>query len=374
MNPLVKIQNFLGPKIYKPTLILAGVALVTWPIPLGFFQFFCFLATICLASIIIWKAGDHFAPAAEFIEDHHNLPQSVKAAVIDAIASSFPEFAVAVIAVMFLGQFEVGVATIAGSALYNVLIIPAASGLVATTPLILSREVVWRDSLFYLAVVVVLIATVYWTSEWSIGVATLFFLLYVCYIYMLHKHYKSHQMATAYQEGVTKQEEEEEEEEEELHIETEKEAWAWIIGMMLVMGAASHLLVESSIGLGDLLGIDAVIMAFIVIAAGTSAPDTALSVLSAMKGNYDAAVSNVFGSNIFDILICLSVPIAMMFFSGQPYTLMEMPYKSLLWILLGSTFLAIYLFYTDNYTLTKRKSVIMLVTYLVIAIYAIAIS
>ncbi|MBF0288816.1 MAG: sodium:calcium antiporter [SAR324 cluster bacterium] len=374
MNPLVKIQNFLGPTVYKPSLVLAVIALATWPLPVGFFQFFYFMATIGLASLIIWRAGDHFAPAAEFIEEHHNIPQSVKAAVIDAVASSFPEFAVAVIAVMFLGKFEVGVATIAGSALYNVLIIPAAAGLVATTPLVLSREVVWRDSLFYLLVVLVLIAAVYWTSEWSIGIAILFILLYAAYIYMLQQHYKRHQKQTADQEESAEQEKNEEEEEEELHIETEKQAWFWIGGMMLLMGAASHLLVESSIGLGDLLGIDAVIMAFIVIAAGTSAPDTALSVLSAMKGNYDAAVSNVFGSNIFDILICLSVPIAMMYFSGAPFTLMEMPYKSLLWILLASTFLAIYFFYSDNYTLTKRKSIIMLVTYLVIAVYAIIIS
>ena len=65
------------------------------------------------------------------------------------------------------------------------------------------------------------------------------------------------------------------------------------------------MLVESSLSLGDMLGIDGVIMGFVVIAAGTSVPDTALSVISAKKGHYDAAVSNVFGSNIFDICVCL---------------------------------------------------------------------
>ena len=48
---------------------------------------------------------------------------------------------------------------------------------------------------------------------------------------------------------------------------------------------------EASIQLGDLLGIDAVIMGFIVIAAGTSVPDTVLSVMSAKRGNCDAAIS-----------------------------------------------------------------------------------
>ena len=353
MNPVVRIADFLGPSIYKPTLILAAIALITWPFQVEFAEFFFYLSLIGLSSVIIWRAGDHFAPAAEYIENHHNIPQSVKAAVIDAIASSFPEFAVAVIAVIFLGQFEVGVATIAGSALYNVLVIPAASGLVAVTPLVVSREVVWRDSIFYLGVVAVLLAMVTLYTQWSIGIATLFLFIYAAYVVLLHRHYKSHQAETANQEATST--ETKEDEPEDMHIESEKTAWAWIISMMLVMGAASYVLVEASIELGNLLGIDAVIMAFVVIAAGTSAPDTALSVISAKKGNYDAAVSNVFGSNIFDICICLSVPIALMFFGGAAYTIMEMQQMSLLWILLGATIVAIILFYSNKYTLTKAK-------------------
>ncbi|MBF0276721.1 MAG: sodium:calcium antiporter [SAR324 cluster bacterium] len=371
MNPVVVVANFFGPKIYKPSLILAAVIIITWPIDAGFFQFFFFFSAIALSSIIIWRAGDHFSPAAEFIEEHHNLPQSVKAAVIDAVASSFPEFAVAMIAVIFLGRFDVGVATIAGSALYNVLVIPAAAGLVAATPLVVSREVVWRDSLFYLMVVAVLIGTVMMFTEWSIGIASLFFFIYVAYVILLHRHYKSHQKKTSHQEQESPSEEEEEEE---LHINTEKEAWSWIVGMMLLMGGASHALVEASIGLGNLLGIDAVIMAFVVIAAGTSAPDTALSVLSAQRGNYDAAVSNVFGSNIFDICICLSVPIALMFFGGSAFTLMEMEHISLLWLLLLSTLIAIYFFYSNNYTLTKSKSILMLALYLAIVLYSLVLA
>ncbi len=367
MNPMVRIAGFLGPKIYKLCLVLAGVALITWPIHVGVIQFFFYLCVIALSSILIWRAGDHFAPAAEFIESHHNLPQSVKAAVIDAVASSFPEFAVAVIAVLFLGRFDVGVATIAGSALYNVLVIPAVAGLIATTPLVVSREVVWRDSLFYLGVVVVLIVAVIMTTQWSIGIAAIFFFLYIGYVILLHRHYKSHQEETVHQQATSTTADEDKED---FPINTEKEAWIWIIGMMLLMGGASYFLVEASIGLGALLGIDAVIMAFVVIAAGTSVPDTALSVLSAKRGNYDAAVSNVFGSNIFDICICLSVPIALMFFGGAPYTVMEMSHQSLLWILLGSTVVAIYLFYSNNYTLTKPKSALMLVLYGVIVLYA----
>ena len=367
MFPFRQLERFLGRNLFKPFLILGGIAIITWPFAIGVMQFFYFLSLIILSSLVIWRAGDHFSPAAEFIEAHHNVPQSVKAAVIDAIASSFPEFAVVIIAVIILGRFEVGVATVAGSALYNVLVIPAASGLVAVTPLVLSREVVWRDSLFYLLVVAVMVFFVYQTPEWSIGIAAVLFFLYVAYIILLHQHYKNHQEQVAQQETPQKNEKD-------LHINSEKKAWAWIIGMMLVMGGASYILVEASIGMGNLLGFDAVIMSFVVIAAGTSAPDTVLSVLSAKRGNYDAAVSNVFGSNIFDICICLSVPVALMFFGGSAFTLIELPQKELLWSLIGATIVAIVFFYSNKYTLNQFKSALMLLLYVGIVLYALTLA
>ena len=47
--------------------------------------------------------------------------------------------------------------------------------------------------------------------------------------------------------------EEDDGEEEELEISSEPQAWGWIIGMMLLMGGASHVLVEAAIHLGTWL-------------------------------------------------------------------------------------------------------------------------
>ena len=135
---------------------------------------------------------------------------------------------------------------------------------------------------------------------------------------------------------------------------------------MLIMGGASHILVESSLELGNMLGIDGVIMGFVVIAAGTSVPDTALSVISARKGQYDAAVSNVFGSNIFDICVCLSIPILLALAISGETTKIELPQMGLIWSLVGATLLAIYFFWSNNYTLTKLKAGMMGMLYLLI--------
>ena len=367
MNPLAPLIFFLGKGMFRHAMLLAGISIISWYLSvegIDWAAYILWISLILLATIIIWRAGDFFSSAATYIQEKHEIPQSIKAAVIDAIASSFPEFCVAVIAVLMIGRAEVGISSIVGSALYNVLVIPAAAGLVATSPMVISKEVVWRDNIFYFGVVLLLGAMLWqFPNEWSVGVALLFLLAYIGYVALLHRDFKKSRNQER-DNFIT--EEVEDDEEDLLELQSEKKAWLWIMLMMLVMGGASHMLVESSLSLGDLLGIDGVIMGFVVIAAGTSVPDTALSVISAKKGHYDAAVSNVFGSNIFDICVCLSIPILLaLAMSGEP-TYIDLPQTGLIWSLIGATLLSIYFFWSNNYTLTKVKAGMMGILYLLI--------
>ena len=367
MNPFEPLIFFLGKSMFRHAMLLAGISIISWYLSvegIDWAAYILWISLILLATIIIWRAGDFFSSAATYIQEKHEIPQSIKAAVIDAIASSFPEFCVAVIAVLMIGRAEVGISSIVGSALYNVLVIPAAAGLVATSPMVISKEVVWRDNIFYFGVVLLLGAMLWqFPNEWSIGVALLFLLAYIGYVALLHRDFKKSRNQER-DNFIT--EEVEDDEEDLLELQSEKKAWLWIMLMMLVMGGASHMLVESSLSLGDLLGIDGVIMGFVVIAAGTSVPDTALSVISAKKGHYDAAVSNVFGSNIFDICVCLSIPILLaLAMSGEP-TYIDLPQTGLIWSLIGATLLSIYFFWSNNYTLTKVKAGMMGILYLLI--------
>ena len=370
MNPLSPLIFFFGKGLFRHTLLLVGLSIISWYITIegiGWGSYLLWISLIMLSTIIIWRAGDFFSSAATYIQEKHEIPQSIKAAVIDAVASSFPEFCVAVIAVIMIGRAEVGISSIIGSALYNVLVIPAAAGLVAASPMIISREVVWRDNIFYFGVVLLLGAMLWqFPNEWGAGIALLFLLAYIGYVLLLHRDFKKSRNQESDEIKAEKVEEDEEDEEELLELTSEKKAWLWIMLMMFVMGGATHLLVESSLALGDMLGIDGVIMGFVVIAAGTSIPDTALSVISAKKGQYDAAVSNVFGSNIFDICVCLSIPILLaLAMSGKP-TNIDLPQIGLILSLIGATLLAIYFFWSNNYTLTKVKAGMMGILYFLI--------
>ena len=373
MNPITPFSFFFGKDMFRHAILLSGIAIIAWFLTqngIGLASYFFWISLIMISTIVIWRAGDFFSPAASYIQNKHDIPQSIKAAVIDAIASSFPEFCVAIIAVIMIGRAEVGIASIVGSALYNVLVIPAAAGLVAASPMVISKEVVWRDNIYYLGVTL-LLGVMLWLfpNEWGAGVAIIFLLAYLGYVFLLQRDFKKskNQNADSHQPDIL---DDKTEDDDELELKSEKKAWVWLISMMIVMGGATHVLVESSLALGDMLGIDGVLMGFVVIAAGTSVPDTALSVISAKKGHYDAAVSNVFGSNIFDICICLSIPILLaLAMSGEP-TAIDLPQLGLIWSLIGATFIAAYLFWSNNYTLTKAKAGMMGMIYLLIILVA----
>ena len=79
-----------------------------------------------------------------------------------------------------------------------------------------------------------------------------------------------------------------------------------ILGLGLIL-AGAHFLVEGSSSIARRFGISDFIIGMTIVGIGTSAPEMAISFLSAFKGNADIAVGNVLGSNIFNTLVILGV-------------------------------------------------------------------
>lgn len=73
----------------------------------------------------------------------------------------------------------------------------------------------------------------------------------------------------------------------------------------LVVGA--HWLVEGAVAIAQALGVSEAVIALTVVAAGTSLPEAATSVVAALRGERDIAVGNIVGSNIFNILMIVGV-------------------------------------------------------------------
>lgn len=86
----------------------------------------------------------------------------------------------------------------------------------------------------------------------------------------------------------------------------------WLSCIMVVGGLAAliyggDMFVDSASALAKDLGVSDAIIGLTIVAAGTSLPELATSVVAAVKGNNGIAVGNVIGSNIFNIFMVLGV-------------------------------------------------------------------
>ncbi|MEA5442400.1 calcium/sodium antiporter [Cyanobium gracile] len=82
-----------------------------------------------------------------------------------------------------------------------------------------------------------------------------------------------------------------------------------ILGILVLFGGG-ELFVAGSVALSLLLGIPQLVIGLTVVSLGTSAPELFVSLISTLQGDSDLAVSNVVGSNIFNILVVLGASAA----------------------------------------------------------------
>ena len=80
-----------------------------------------------------------------------------------------------------------------------------------------------------------------------------------------------------------------------------------IIGGLALLVVGSRWLVGGAVALAKTLGVSELVIALTVVAAGTSLPELATSIVAAVRGERDIAVGNVIGSNIFNILCILGL-------------------------------------------------------------------
>ena len=295
------------------------------------------LALITVASVVIMYASDTFESASSYLG--RNMAPGIKGATINAAGSSMPELlttAVFLFVYQDLDGFSAGVATAAGSAVFNGLIIPALcifvvviwgtkkNGVEAKVKYIeVDSRNILRDGIWLVIGEIMLIVFLGNTTlTWVAGA-----MLLACYAgYFLHLMYHNRKHRGAPEENIAGFEAEEESPEKTSTLRalltfdfnnlffnnqpyTTGSAWTVLGAAIVVLGAACLLLAEAVIESAMALNIPTYFTAVVLAAAATSVPDTVLSVKDARKGLYDDAVSNALGSNIFDIAVSLGLPL-----------------------------------------------------------------
>ncbi len=351
------------------------------------------LIMISISCFIIWKAANGFEIASDYLG--RNLHEGIKGATINAVASSMPEFLATIFFLFYIRDvngFSGGIGVTAGSAIYNLLIIPACViifGLIKNqnTKITIRKSISLRDGIFLIITTLVLIITLkYGSLNWFFGALMFFvYLLYLAYLYYTFKKTRNTTKSTntikyikrkAKTNDLLK-----------LNIQNiilgnkdinKSKAWYLLVASTFVMLIGTWILVQATEWLGaDIykipyagqfngLDIPILFVALILAAAASSLPDTIISIKDAKKGNYDDAFSNAIGSNIFDISFALGVPLLIytLIFGTIEMSPEIIQFSLGIWeVLLFLTVITVLIFIVGKH-MTKTKAFIMMLLYL----------
>ncbi|XP_067005325.1 sodium/potassium/calcium exchanger 4 isoform X3 [Anabrus simplex] len=228
---------------------------------------FVLLAIVC---------DDYFVPSIKLLCDKLEMSEDVAGATFMAAATSSPELFINGVGT-FITEGDIGVGTIVGSAVFNVLAVPACCGLFAGKVVDLEVWPLTRDCLMYGITVLLLIATlndglVQWYE--SLGLVS----LYLAYIAAMCYNKELSDLARRCCQKKPK-----------LYKPVSSEKTPLLNG-------------------GDTLRIPDSVMGLTFLAAGTSVPEAVSSVIVTNQGYGSMGISNSIGSNTFDILLCLGLP------------------------------------------------------------------
>lgn len=207
-----------------------------------------------------------------------------------AFGTSAPEAFVSVSAAL-AGQGDIAVGNVVGSNIFNVLLILGVSAL--ASGLAVSRRIVRVDVPIMIgASLLVYVFSIGGTLGRLKGLAMLaLMLLYLFFLWRMARGERAAAAETA---------------------EPEKRGWramllsvAFTLAGLAMLVKGSDWLVQGAVTLARVLGVSELVIGLTVVAAGTSLPELATSVMAAFKGERDIAVGNIVGSNIFNLLFIL---------------------------------------------------------------------
>jgi|TARA_B100001964_G_scaffold216394_1_gene255602 cation:H+ antiporter len=296
--------------------------------------------------VALSKVCEKVEEAATHLATRLKLPASVAGATLLATSSSAPEFFTSTSAAVLHGVFEVGLITIVWSALFNILVIPGFVSLASPQSLKISKEVMHRDGVGYLGTVFIVLLVI-WDEMLTRQDAVIMLILYAVYLHVIRLMAEAH-----------KEETEEIEEGEEL-LSPGMIALYFAVGLALI-GVGTHFMIELGFELGEAAAIDVLIFSAFIFAPGTSVPDLMMSYFSAKRGEGSAAISNVFGSNVFDLTICLAVPILIV---GDTMIELGPVWPSIIMLVVVQCM--VLLFVRTGWKIEKWEGVMMLVAFVV---------
>jgi len=272
---------------------------------------FSSLAVIVGFVFLVWGA-DRFVHGAAATARNLGISPMIIGLTIVGIGTSAPEILVSAIAA-WQGNPALGVGNALGSNITNIALVLGATALI--TPLLVKSETLRREyplmfSIMLLALVLLIDGEMSRMDGWILIMGLGLMILWMVLQGLRRDH---DPMEDEYEQEIPR-------------ISTPK-ALLWLaLGMVLLLGS-SRALVWGAVNIAHALGISDLIIGLTVVAVGTSLPELAASVISALRKEPDIAIGNVIGSNMFNLLAVLGLPGVIMPHALEPEVLSrDFPY------------------------------------------------
>lgn len=247
---------------------------------------------LILGFVVLIKGADWLVDGGSALARKYQISELAIGLTVVAFGTSMPELVVNVFAA-HQSHSDIVFGNIIGSNIFNLFAILGIAGLI--TPLIVQSGTVWKEIplSFIAALLLYLLANSFFSGNEILSpIDGLILLVFFCFfLYYVFRQLKTDKLA----------------------IETTKKErpnfkiWIYIILGLAFLIAGGRLVVVNSVEIARVLGVSQTIIGLTIIAAGTSLPELATSVVAALKKNNDIAVGNIVGSNIFNVFFILGV-------------------------------------------------------------------
>jgi cation:H+ antiporter len=258
---------------------------------------------LLFSILLLWQGSNRLVESASRIAETLGMSELVIGLTIVAFGTSAPEFAVTVSAAV-KGLPGISVGNIVGSNIFNLGFILGAVAVVV--PVIISPRLVYRDGVLMTASTLLLL---FFFRDNTLSMTEGIVLFLVLIIYLVFLFVKKEPVET----------------DEIIKEKATRKDWILLpLGIAIII-AGGQMLVESGSSIARAIGISEWVIGETIIAAGTSAPEMATSLVAVVKGKHGISAGNLIGSNIFNILGVLGIAGII-----RPLVILETSYNSLI--------------------------------------------
>ncbi|WP_421869420.1 calcium/sodium antiporter [Motiliproteus sp.] len=241
--------------------------------------------------ILIWSADRFVMGAAATAKNLGMSPMLIGLTVV-SLGTSAPEMLVSGFAA-YTGAGGLAIGNALGSNIANIGLVLGATALIAPLPV---KTGLMRKELPLLLIISIGAGLILMDQRLGLVDSLLLISALVVTLYLFSRFQKSADP------------EEVEHEEEELPDLAIKPALFWLLLGLVLLAGSSRLLVWGATEIAVAMGVSDLVIGLTIVAIGTSLPELAASIASALKGHHDIAIGNVVGSNIFNLLAVMALP------------------------------------------------------------------